>query len=508
MDLRQNVDKVRTQGIEVNRRIFRDYDIRGVSDTDPQEPEIKRVKDLTPDQGWLIGKAFGSWIRKTSGSTILLVRDNRGSSLELAAAVSMGLQSVGCNIIDAGLGTTPMMYFGTEYLKTAGGIMVTGSHNPMWSNGFKLCKSSFQTLVGDEIQELYELIREGNFLSEKGSYENIDINQVYSRTILEHVELAERSLKVVVDTGNAVGGLFAPSLFRALGHQVTEINSELIYPFPNGAPDPEQPGKVAQLAKKVIEIGADVGIALDGDVDRVGIVDERGRKLESDLLLLLFSRDVLKDNPGAEIVFDVKCTDLLVEDIISHGGVPVMWKTGHSNIKQYMRDGAQAGRRVLLGGELSGHMFFKDRYFGFDDALYAACRLLEILGGFDAPLSTLLADLPTLLSTRELALSCPDEEKSFIINNLRTSFSEQGFQVNEIDGVRIEFGRHKWALVRASNTQPKLTARFQAPTEDGLQQIAELLLRELKRFSQVNSRDIESGLEEVLDSIRVQERPL
>lgn len=492
------VDEVNALDIQINPTIFRAYDIRGVSDNDPLEADTSRALDLTPKQAWLIGKAFGTWLQRKHGNKVLLVRDNRGTSLELASAVIIGLLSTGCEVLDTGLGTTPMMYFGVGHLETAGGIMVTGSHNPMWSNGFKLCKENYQTLVEDEIQELYKLVQERDFQIGTGNYQVTSITSAYINAIYSRVDRATRPLTVVTDTGNAVGGLIVPELLESLGYNVVPINAELVYPFPNGAPDPEQPSKIQQLSKTVVDLGADIGLAFDGDVDRIGVVDEKGNKLESDLLLLLLARHVLAENPGAEIVFDVKCTDLLVEDIKAHGGEPVMWKTGHSNIKQYMKEAEEEGRYPLLGGELSGHMFFRDRYFGFDDAVYAACRLLEILSKSDLRMSQMVADLPELYSTRELALPCPDEAKFEIVDNLKESFIERGYSVIAIDGARVDFGKHKWALVRASNTQPKLTARLQAQTLDELKSIATLVTTELEKYPLVNSEDIIRGIEEVI----------
>jgi phosphomannomutase/phosphoglucomutase len=338
-----------------------------------------------------------------------------------------------------------------------------------------------------------------DFLTGEGTYQTKSILDAYLNAIKARVKPASRQLKVVVDPGNATGGLFAPRLLSELGYEVVPINSEVIYPFPKGSPDPEQPSKVVELGQKVKDLRADVGVAYDGDADRVGIVDENGHKIESDLLLLILARSVIDENPGAEIVFDVKCTDLLIVDIDKRGGVPIMWKTGHSNIKQKMAEDIADGKPALLGGELSGHIFFRDRFYGFDDAVYASCRVLEILSRSDQSMSMLLGDLPELKTTRELALPCPDNQKESVIGELQRRFKDRGFNVIDIDGVRISFELYKWALVRASNTQPKLTARFQAKDIQSLKEIVKLVQEELETYSYVNIAELESGLQEVVE---------
>ncbi len=487
----------RSAGIAINPHIFRKYDIRGVADFDPADGEARPHFDLTPKQAWLIGRAFGTWLKHRSGNRAVVGRDSRGTSLDLANSVAVGLLSTGCEVIDIGLSTTPMCYFAVDYLDAHGGVMVTGSHNPMSSNGFKLSKEHFQTLVETDIQALYQLILAEDFTTGQGRYWEQEISAAYEEAIVQRVRSATRPIRVVVDPGNAVGGLLAPGLLRRLGYQVSVLNGELKYPFPKGSPDPEQPAKVRELAQQVAALGADIGIAYDGDADRIGVIDESGQKIESDLLLLLYARAVLRENPGAAIVFDVKCTDLLIDDIRSHGGVPVMSKTGHSNIKQKMMEMDSGDSPALLGGELSGHMFFKDRYFGFDDALYATCRILEILSESDLPLSEMLAELPETFTTRELALPCPDESKSAVIRDITSRLKRKGLEVIDIDGARIRFGKHQWALVRQSNTQPKLTARLQASSAAQLQENIEMMLAELGRFDSVELDELQVALQEV-----------
>ena len=493
-----NENSIIVDNIKVSQEIFRSYDIRGVADIDPLNSEVKRTIDLSASQAWLIGKAYGTWIKENSGSRVVVGRDNRRTSIDLAVGFSTGVLSTGCDVIDIGLSTTPLLYFSVEELNCDGGMMVTGSHNPMWSNGLKLSKPGYRTLVSDEIQALYQLIIKNGFSKGQGAYCEWEIVDSYLEALKERVQQAKKPLKVVVDPGNATGGLFAPRFLEELGYEVIPINAELKYPFPKGSPDPEQPSKVKELGEKVVEFGADVGVAYDGDADRVGIVGENGQKIESDLLLLFLARNVLEQNEGAEIVFDVKCSDLLQIDIKQRGGVPVMWKTGHSNIKQKMAEDVDKGIPALLGGELSGHIFFRDRFYGFDDAVYVSARVLEILSRTNQTISQLLSDLPELKTTRELALPCPDNKKEFVISKLYDKFSSMKFDVIDIDGVRIPFDLHKWALIRASNTQPKLTARFQAKNADSLIEIVELVMRELDDFDFVDPTDLEKGLEEVV----------
>jgi len=490
---------INVEQIEISETIFRNYDIRGIADVDPLEPNAQRSVDLSPRQAWLIGKAFGTWTQRNLGPRIVVGRDNRRTSLDLSSGFITGVLSTGCEVIDIGLSTSPLLYFAVDELKCDSGLMVTGSHNPMWSNGLKLSKKGYKTLVGEEIFALFEMIKIQDFIIGNGKYKyDTGVRDIYVRAIKARVKPAGKKLKVVVDSGNATGGLLGLKILGELGYEIIPINTDIIYPFPKGAPDPEQPGTLLELGQKVLETQADIGIAYDGDADRVGVVDEKGHKLESDLLVLLLAREVIKQNPGAEIVFDVKCSDLLIEDIKKRGGIPVMWKTGHSNIKQKMSDDAEAGIPAMLGGELSGHIFFRDRFFGFDDAVYASCRVLEILSHKDTTVSRLLEDLPELKTTRELALPCPDEQKAFVIAQLQDQLRKQGYDVNDIDGVRISFGQNKWALVRVSNTQPKLTARFQATSTQDLKEIVNLLRKALSQYDFVNLQDLDKGVKEAV----------
>ena len=485
---------------KIERTIFREYDIRGTADVDPielSEGKPPRPINLTSDQAFLVGKAFGTHIRRKGGSRIVIGRDTRATSMSLAWGIISGLRSVGCDVYELGICTTPMVYFATQYLKVDGGISITGSHNPMWSNGIKMNVTSTMSLVGAEISALYDMIQASDFEKGAGRIIQVDIRAAYMDAVVAHVRPAQRHLKVVLDTGNATGALVLPEIVRRLGYDVVTINEEMIYPFPEGAPDPEQPSKMIKLAKKVVELGADVGIAVDGDADRVGAVDGEGKKLESDLLLLLYARQVLADNPGGEIIFDVKCTDLLFDEIKANGGIPLMWKTGHSVLKAKLTDEASHGKKAVLAGELSGHMFFRDRWYGFDDGVYSACRLLEILSYSTKTIDEMLENLPKSYSTRELALECSDETKFRIVEELKNKLAKDGYKIIDIDGVRVDFGNHEWGLVRPSNTQPKLTARFSAVSKARLAEITDIVRKKLVEVGGVQLHELDEGLAEV-----------
>jgi phosphomannomutase/phosphoglucomutase len=487
------------KNVNIDRTIFREYDIRGTADIDPielSEGKPPREINLTADQAFLIGKAFGTHIRRKGGQKIVIGRDTRASSMSLAWGVISGLRDVGCDVYELGICTTPMVYFATQHLNMDGGVMITGSHNPMWSNGIKMNVTSTISLVGAEVTALYDMIQASDFEKGAGRIIQVNIRDAYIDAVVAHVRPAVRPLKVVLDTGNATGALVAPEIIRRLGYDVVTINEDVIYPFPNGAPDPEQPSKMIALGKKVVELGADIGVAVDGDADRVGAVDREGNKLESDLLLLLYSRQVLAENPGAEIIFDVKCTDLLFDDIKAHGGSAMMWKTGHSVLKAKLHDEAARGKKALLAGELSGHIFFRDRWYGFDDGVYSACRLLEIRSSSTETIAQMLSSLPRLYSTRELALECTDETKFQIVEDLKNALAKDGYKIIDIDGVRVDFGSHEWALVRPSNTQPKLTARFCAVSRPHLAEVTDIVRKKLIEIGGVDLKELDEGLAE------------
>lgn len=439
--------------------IFREYDIRGYVDKDFTEEIIEEI-----------GKAYGTKIH----GTIAVGMDARPSSERFKAALIKGLLVTGAKVIDVSLVTTPMLYFAIHHFKTDGGVMITGSHNPREFNGLKLCRGLL-SLHGPEIQELKEIIKKEEYkLGKKGSMRKESIEDDYIQFIKERIQI-KKPLKIVFDPGNGTASKIGPKLFKELGIEVVELYCEIDGNFPHHLPDPTVVEYVQDLIKKVKEEKADAGIGVDGDADRVGVVDEKGEILWGDKLLILYAREILKRNPKAKVVFDVKCSQLLPEDVEKHDGIAIMWKTGHSLTKAKMHE-----EKALLAGELSGHIYFADRYLGFDDALYASCRFLEILSSTDKKASELLTDLPKMYSTPEIRLDCPEEKKFQIVEELKKDFKNE-FDVIEIDGARIQFG-DGWGLVRASNTQPVLVLRFEAKTKRRLEEIKKIVEERINAF--------------------------
>ena len=435
-----------------NPQIFREYDIRGVADTDLNDTAI-----------YPLGRAIGTYLGRSGTTHVTVGRDCRLSSERIQGRLISALLDSGLDVTDIGLVPTPLLYFSVIHLKAGGGIMITGSHNPPEYNGLKVC-SGRNTLFGDQIQEIRQILETGTFVSGKGTLRGFSIIDTYIDEISRRIQ-GPLPIKVVVDSGNGMAGLLAGRLFRKLGCQVTELFSELDGRFPNHHPDPTDPQNMRDLVKAVMEQGAVAGVGFDGDADRIGAVDKTGRILFGDELLVLYARDLLVTHPGATIISEVKASHRLFTDIRSHGGNPIMWKTGHSLIKAKMKETA-----ALLAGEMSGHMFFADRYFGYDDALYAAARLFEILTKTGKTPGELLADLPATVCTPEIRVSCSDETKFKVVEQSRHIFEGRGATVNGIDGARVEFG-DGWGLVRASNTQPVLVYRFEANSAERLGEI-------------------------------------
>lgn len=448
----------------MNPAIFREYDIRGLAE-----------KDFDSEFAFLLGKVHGSAIAARGGSRVSVGRDCRATSDAYADAVIAGMVSAGLHVYDIGVCPTPLLYFSLFHLDVDGGIQITASHNPAEYNGFKICLGK-DTLYGEQIQEIRARM-ERNDVHDKpdGKVERYEIVEFYHKYLFADVPKLARSLKVVIDAGSGVGGPVAPPIFRRLGCTVWEIACEPDANFPFHHPDPTVPENLEILIAKVKKENADLGIAYDGDADRLGAVDEQGNILWGDELLVLFSRDVLKRNPHATIISEVKCSQRLYDDIAKNGGHAIMWKAGHSLLKAKMKE-----TQALLAGEMSGHMFFKERYFGYDDAIYASLRLLEILANSGKPLSNLLADLPPSFSTPEIRVACPDERK-FAIAEKATDYFRKHYGVIDVDGVRVRFPEG-WGLIRASNTQPALVLRFEARSAAKLQEYRALVEQKLKEF--------------------------
>ena len=450
----------------MNEEVFREYDVRGVVD-----------RDLSIDFVYDLGRAIGTFAGGRGVTVMTLGRDCRLSSETYRDALSRGINAAGIDMIDIGLCITPMLYFSIRHLNTGGGVMITGSHNPPEFNGFKICVGP-DTIYGDDIQQLKAIMSNGRYHAGTGKTSARDVSGDYEDHLFKNVSIRE-GLHIAVDGGNGVGGLFALPLYRRFGCRVDAIHCDPDGRFPNHFPDPTVPENLEELRALVRDSGADAGIAFDGDADRIGVITDRGEILWGDELLLLFSRFILKENPGAAIIGEVKCSQKLYDDIAQHGGRAIMWKAGHSLIKGKMRQ-----EQALLAGEMSGHLFFADRYFGYDDALYASLRLLEILSRTGRPLSEMLADVPKTFTTPEIRLDCPDGIKFQVVEEAKDYFRRQ-FDIIEIDGVRIPL-EDGWGLIRASNTQPVLVLRFEAATEEGLaaaRQSIEAVLRQImKRY--------------------------
>ena len=447
----------------LNPHIFRAYDVRG------------RVgSDINSDVFRQIGRAYATMIRRHGGRSVAVGRDNRESSPELKDGFVEGVRGAGVDVVDIGTVTTPLLYFATAHWKLDGGATVTGSHNPREHNGVKMVHAGAAPLTEQEIQGLLATIRAGDFARGAGARTERDPREEYFAAITARVKLA-RPLRVAVDAGNGIAGRFAPELLRRLGCAVIELYCESDGTFPHHLPDPEMEENMRDLVAKVIDARADIGIAYDGDADRMGVVDEQGRRHEADLVLALLARDLLARHPGAAVVFDVKSSQVLEDDIRAHGGRPVMWKTGHSLLKRKMREDS-----ILLGGEVSGHMFFGEDWYGVDDAILGSCKFLELCARSPRPVSSHFDTLPQLHNTPELKAPCPDDRKFEVVAELAREF-KQRYAIVDIDGARILFPEG-WGLIRASNTNPYLTLRFEGRTAAAVDGMKRIVYGALQRY--------------------------
>ena len=441
---------------------LREYDIRGIVG-----------RSLTADDAFAIGRAFGTIVAEEGGSTVAIGYDGRLSSPDLSAALSKGLRASGIEVLNIGRGPTPMLYYAATSLNTGGAIMVTGSHNPPDYNGFKMMLGR-KPFFGPQIQRIGQMARDGQVVAESGASERqVDISAEYVTRLLKDWDGGERALKVVWDNGNGAAGDVLAELVKGLPGEHTILNGPIDGTFPAHHPDPTVPANLVELIATVRDQGADVGIAFDGDADRIGLVDNTGTIMFGDQLLVLLARDVLKSRPGATIIADVKASQVLFDEIARAGGSPLMWKTGHSLIKSKM---AETG--CPLAGEMSGHIFFADKWYGFDDALYAAVRTLGILARMDQPLSTVREALPQVINTPELRFDCDDTRKFQVIQEVAARLRQEGARVSETDGVRV-LTEDGWWLLRASNTQAVLVARAEASTVAGLDRLKAALVRQL-----------------------------
>jgi phosphomannomutase/phosphoglucomutase len=435
--------------MQVPAAIFREYDIRGVAD-----------RDLKDDLARAIGRGLGTMLGGERNSRICVGRDCRVSSERLFTALTDGLTQTGVTVLEIGIGPTPMLYASVHATGADGGVMITGSHNPGDENGFKIMRGK-ASFFGKDIQELRAMIEEERFSSgKKGSIEKIAFEDKYVEMVTSKIELAKKDMKFVVDAGNGAGGPLGIRAMKSLGLLPDPLFCEMDGRFPNHHPDPTVPKNLEALIDRVKKTGARVGIAYDGDADRLGAVDANGDIIWGDKLMILFSRALLQKQPGVAILGEVKCSQTLYDDIAKHGGRPIMWKTGHSLIKTKMKE-----EHAALAGEMSGHLFFADRYYGYDDAIYASLRLLEILAQDPRSIGEMLADVPKTFTTPELRVDCPDAIKFDVVRAVTERYKKAGRKVVDIDGARIAFDGGAWGLVRASNTGPVLVMRFEAQSE-------------------------------------------
>lgn len=421
----------------------------------------------------LLGRAIGTYYHEKDAGRISVGHDCRLSSQSLSESLVKGLMESGINVIDVDMVPTPLLYFSLHELDMDGGVQVTGSHNPPEFNGLKICLDGF-SIHGEEIQEIRRIMESGRFRAGNGTLDKTDITSSYIEFMGKNILPGRIPRRVVVDAGNGAGGPVACEVYQRLGFEVIPLFCDPDGRFPNHHPDPTIPEYLEPLIEKVKETSSDLGIAFDGDADRIGVVDHQGRIVWGDQLMVLFSRDLLERHPGASIIGEVKCSQVLYDDIKRHGGKAIMWKAGHSLIKSKMKE-----EGALLGGEMSGHLFFSERYFGFDDAIYAGARLLEILSRSTEPLSKHLADIPVMVNTPEIRLECPDDKKFQVVADLTGEFKKD-YKVIDVDGARVLFDKG-WGLVRASNTQPVLVLRFEAEDKETLEKIREIFMEKLRR---------------------------
>ncbi|HGY56181.1 MAG TPA: phosphomannomutase/phosphoglucomutase [Caldithrix abyssi] len=450
----------------INPYIFREYDIRGVVD-----------KDLTDSTVELLGKGIGTFMLKHNAKKLSIGGDVRLSTERFREALITGLRATGVHVVDIGPVPTPVQYYSMHKLDVDGGVMITGSHNPPEFNGFKITMHN-APVYGEDIQKIKEIIETAAFSSGNGQREQADLIDDYIAYIKNDIKIT-RPLKVVLDSGNGAASLVAHRLFKELGVETIDLFDTPDGNFPNHHPDPTVVENIRELIKTVKEKKADLGIGYDGDGDRIGVVDENGEIIWGDRLMILFSREVLKTHPGAPIIFEVKCSQALPEMIEKFGGKPIMWRTGHSHLKKKMKETGSP-----LAGEMSGHLFFADRYFGFDDAIYASARMAELVSKSGKKVSELLEGVPQYVATPEIRAEVATDEEKFKIAEKAKEYFSQNYDVIDVDGVRIQFG-DGWGLVRASNTQPVLVLRFEANTKERLEEIKTLVLNKLKEFGDI-----------------------
>jgi phosphomannomutase / phosphoglucomutase len=450
----------------VNSKVFREYDIRGIVDEEIHDSDVVRL-----------GRAFATYMSVEGKNRVALGRDCRPSSDRYRDLLIEGMTNSGLDVVDVGVCPSPVFYFALRHLQRDGGIMVTASHNPPEYNGFKVC-NGYDTIYGAEIQKLRTIMEVGEFAAGKGQLSSYDVVTPYMEFVVQNITLS-RTLRVGIDAGNATAGPLVVPILQKLGCEVYPLYCDMDGTFPNHEPDPTVLANLVDLIKLVQENNLDMGVAFDGDADRLGVVNHLGEVVYGDKLMVIFAREILSRCPGSVFISEVKCSKTLYDDIEKRGGRAIMWRTGHSLIKSKMKE-----VDASLAGEMSGHMFFKDRYLGFDDGIYAACRLLEIVANTGMTIPQLLEGIPRTYTTPEIRVPCDDEVKFEVVEKATSYFKKNGYDVIDVDGARIVFS-DGWGLVRASNTQPVLVLRYEAETPERLAEIGRLIegtIEKMKRF--------------------------
>lgn len=453
----------------LKKTMFREYDLRGrVSDDELNDKSVE-----------IIAKAYGTMLRKRNITDAVLGYDYRECSERFNEVFIKGLTSTGVDVIELGMILTPMMYSAQYYFQTRGGCMITASHNPNGWSGFKLSLGYSHTLVPEEMKELYGLTVSEDFVVGQGSVKKESFGNTYAEDLLKRVNVA-KPLKVVVNTGNGTAGPIVPSVLRKAGCEVIELYTNLDWSFPRYYPNPSLVDMMVDTGKKVLEVGADIGLAFDGDGDRLGVTDEKGENISPDKYLILLARQVLASQPGAKIIFDVKSTQALVDDVLAHGGVPIMWITGHSYIKAKLWE-----EKAPLGGEKSGHIFFGEPvYYGFDDGPFTALKILDFLSHQNQSFSQIMATVPQYVTTSTLHVDCADEVKYQIVEQLINEFKSEGYEVNDINGARVKM-EDGWGLVRASSNLPSLVLVFEAKTSQGVEKIQNIFREKMNKYPEI-----------------------
>lgn len=457
--------------MKLKQTMFREYDIRGRETDDELNPQSMR----------LMGIGYGTFLLRRGVNRVVVGRDSRATSADFAAAFISGLKTSGCNVIDIGLSTTPMLYWAQFYFDSIGGAAITASHNPAGWNGVKLAVGFSKTTNSAQVQEIYQIIEQEDFERGEGSVAEVSIDDAYIQDLVKRVDI-KGAPKILLNTGNGTAGVIGPKLLKAAGCEVVELNTNLDSSFPHYPANPSVLEMMEDTGAHVRASRANIGVAIDADGDRLGVTDENGRTIWPDVYMLPLVRDLLQEKPGAKVVFDVKCSMALEKEIEDNGGIPIMWKTGHSYIKEKIGEAS-----ADLGIELSGHIFIVHGYYGFDDALFAALNLIETLNSHDLKLSDLILDPPQLFASPVFNVYCPDEDKYSVTNQLIQRFRSQGYHVIDLSGARVVF-EDGWGLVRASSNLPQLVLRFEARSAERLAEIERMFRNILREYDNVGSQ--------------------